>query len=115
MAASRRQTTESEHTDAPVLLDLRLAEGTPGEAFERVARAIDSGQLTIPQGKAAAEILERRLRILDAEKFRQRLELAEARALEATRRAGAHPTPASRALVEVNPEVSRETSMSEVP
>lgn len=82
---------------APGVLDLRLAEGTPAEAFERLAKAIDRGDLTIPHGKAVADILERRLRIIDAEKFRVRLELAEAAAREHQRR-----LPASAAVVDTS-------------
>ncbi len=37
-----------------------------GEAFGRLAAAIDAGRLTVNQGKAVADILERRLRILEA-------------------------------------------------
>ena len=79
------------------MLNLRLAEGTPAEAFERLAKAIDRGELTIPHGKAVADILERRLRIVDAEKFRVRLELAEAAAREHQRR-----LPASGQLVDLS-------------
>jgi hypothetical protein len=85
----------------PVALELRLADGTPGEAFGRLAAAIDSGKVTIAEAKALADILERRLRILDAEEFRRRLEMAEARALEAARRGATLPAPAARATVDV--------------
>ena len=100
MRTSQRRKTESEKSES-VVLDLRLAHGTPGEAFERLAAAIDAGQVTIQQGKAVADILERRLHILDAEKFRMRLEAAESMALDAARRGAALP-PASKATVNVD-------------
>jgi hypothetical protein len=84
----------------PQALELRLAEGTPGEAFERLARAIDERRVTISEARQLADILERRLHVLDAEKFRQRLEAAEARAVAGTRQ-NALPAPASRAVVDV--------------
>ena len=71
---------------APGAYDLRLGEGTPAEAFLRLSQAIDRGELSIMHGKACADILERRLKIVDAERFRQRLELAEANAREGLRR-----------------------------
>ena len=101
--------TEGDKSESAVL-DLRLADGTPGEAFERLAAAIDAGHVTVSEGKALADILERRLRILDAEKFRQRLETAEARALEMVRRGPALPAPASRATVDVDTSKSWEAS-----
>jgi hypothetical protein len=91
-------------TTERIALELRLADGTPAEAFGRLAAAIDDGRVTIAEGKLLADILERRLRILDAEEFRRRLEMAEARALESARRSPALPAPAARATVEVPPE-----------
>jgi hypothetical protein len=91
----------------PAALDLRLADGTPGEAFERLARAVDERRVTIGEARQLADILERRLHVLDAERFAKRLELAEATAREAQRRA---LLPARRATVEVEaspPEESK--------
>jgi hypothetical protein len=79
-------------------LELRLADGTPAEAFERLARAIDERRITIGEAKQVADILERRLHVLDAEKFRQRLEAAEARAVAVIREKAA--LPASQTTVE---------------
>ena len=95
----RRKTASKEVEPTPVVRSLRLADGSPAEAFGRLAAAIDSGEVTIQEGKAIADILERRLRILDAEEFRKRLELAEARSREAARLS--RPMPASRTLLEV--------------
>jgi len=95
---AKRQQAEAE----PVVLDLRLAEGTPGEAFAGMAKATDDGRLSIQQAKAVADILERRLHILDAEKFRQRLEAAEAMAQEMVRRSAALPAPAAQATVDAD-------------
>lgn len=89
-------------TDSPPPpLELRLADGTPGEAFERLAKAIDARQVTISEAKALADIIDRRLTVLDAERFRARLELAEATAREATRRAA---LPARSATVDLGTE-----------
>jgi hypothetical protein len=109
VSTNQRRKTDSDKSES-VVLDLRLAQGTPGEAFERLAAAIDAGQVTVAEGKALADILERRLRILDAEKFRQRLEAAEARALEMVRRGPALRAPAARAMVDVDTSKSWEAS-----
>lgn len=61
-------------------LDLRLAEGTPAEAYERLSKALDDGLVSPQAFDALTRSLERRLRILDAEKYRQRLEEVEAAA-----------------------------------
>lgn len=94
-AASSGRSAASESPESPPSDDLalRLADGTPGEAFARLASAIDAGRLTVHQGKAVADILERRLRILDAEVYRARLEAAESLALEMVRRSAALPAP----------------------
>lgn len=83
-------------------LELRLADGTPAEAFERLARAVDDRRVTISEARQLADILERRLHVLDAERFRARLELAEAAAREAQRRAVQGSLPASRATMDVS-------------
>jgi hypothetical protein len=93
---------EASNEPPSAVYELRLADGTPGEAFARLAQAIDAGKVTIGEAKLIADILERRLRVLDAEKFRQRLELAEATAREAQRRAALPPARAS--VVDVTPE-----------
>ncbi len=97
-AMARKRASDVQST--PVVRSLRLAEGTPAEAFERLAKAIDAGEVTIGDAKHLADILERRLKIMDAEAFRKRLELAEARALEAQKQRAALPVPASQAVVE---------------
>ncbi len=80
-------------------LTLRLADGTPAEAYERLARALDAGEVSPHAFDLLTRALERRLHILDAERFRQRLEAAEARASEAARLA--RPALASQSTVEV--------------
>ena len=83
-------------------LDLRLADGTPEEAFERLARAVDERRVTIHQAREVADILDRRLRIIEAGRYLRRLESVEALALEAVRR-NALLVPASKAVVDASP------------
>lgn len=92
---------ENDTAEISAALDLRLADGTPADAFRRLAKAIDERRVSIHQAREVADILERRLRILDAEEFRRRLEAAEARALEIARRSSPS-LPASKTVVDMS-------------
>ncbi len=96
--------TLGERTPGERRLDLRLAAGTPAEAFERVAQALDAGDITIAEARQLSDVLERRLHVVDAERWRAQLLAIQARADEAARLAGARALPAARETVEVEPE-----------
>jgi hypothetical protein len=100
----KRARTAEPAPAVPLGIDLATA-ATAGEAYERVCRAFDEGKLTPAQARIAVELLKVRSTVVAAEEFRKRLELAEATAREAQRRA---VLPARRATVEVEPSASQE-------
>ena len=95
---SRKRRTEPA---APLPLGLDLANApSAGEAYSRVVKAFDEGRLSPAHARIAVEFLKLRSTVVAAEEFRKRLELAEAAAREAQRRAS---LPAARQTVDVTP------------
>ncbi len=86
-------------------LRLRLADGSPAEAFERLAAALDCGDITVGEARQLADVLERRLRVVDSERIAAQLQAIRARADEAVRLAAGSRSPpvlpAARRTVEV--------------
>ncbi len=79
-------------------LDLASAR-TAGEAYDRIARALDNPALPpATRVRLAIDLLKARPNVVAEDEFRKRLELAEAAAREAQRRA---VLPAHRAVVDV--------------
>jgi hypothetical protein len=74
---------------------------TAGEAYDRVCRAFDEGRLTPAQARVAVELVKVRSTVVAAEEFRKRLELTEATAREAQRRALTASLPARRATLDM--------------
>jgi hypothetical protein len=83
----------------PLGLDLASA-ATAGEAYARVCAAFDAGRLSPAQARIAVDLLKVRSTVVAAEEFRKRIELAEAAAREAQRRA---LIPARQVTVDLEP------------
>jgi len=82
----------------PLDLDLAGAK-TAGELYDRIAQAMDQGKVAV-SARDLIELLKARSVVVAAEEFRKRLELTEAIARDAQRRA----LPPGRATVEVASE-----------
>ncbi len=94
-AVTKRQRAADAPPAAPPS-PLGLAEATTaGEAYDKIARALDAADLSPGERiRLAIQLLRERAGVVSAEEFRRRLELTEATAREAQRRA------AQRAVIE---------------
>jgi hypothetical protein len=82
------------------VLDLKL-EGVPShEAYGRVLAAVDAGRLTLTEAEKLVAILYKGLVIQDSKLFADKIDLVEAKAMEAARIAGRALAAPSQRLVE---------------
>jgi hypothetical protein len=82
------------------VLDLKL-EGVPShEAYGRVLGAVDEGRLTLTEAEKLVGILYKGLTIQDSKAFADKIDLVEAKALEAARIAGRALAAPSQRMIE---------------
>jgi hypothetical protein len=87
------------------VLDLKL-EGVPShEAYGRVLGAVDAGRLTLTEAEKLVGILYKGLTIQDSKAFADKIDLVEAKALEAARIAGRALAAPSQRVIEARVKV----------